>query len=395
MRFVFTEEQESFRQEVQEFLQEELAAGRFQTRSGVLMVEETSVELSRRMAQKGWIGLTWPKKFGGQERTYVEKAIMMEEMLKVQAPIGFHYMGDRQVGPAIIKFGSDWQKEYFLPRIIKAEANTRFCLLFSEPNAGSDLVNVGTRAVKDGDQYIINGQKAWTSAGHLADYGWLLARTNSDPSIPKHLGCSEFILDLKTPGITIRPIINMAGKHSFNEVFFDDVRIDRKFLVGKENDGFKQIMAQMDYERSGLERLMQNYPIYTLLLNYVKGKGKDGFGPEFYSWVRDSLAQLEIEFSVGRLLCYYTAWNIDQGRQPSAEAAMAKAYCNEYEQRLNDLATRVFGPHSQIKSEGVWTINAGGLAESYLWQPSYTLQGGPVEVLKNIIALRKLNLPRK
>lgn len=393
MRFSFTEQQNGFRREVQAFLKSELEAGTFSTRSGALL-EEMSQEFSRKMAKRGWIGLTWPKQYGGQGRTYVEKAILMEELLKVQAPVMYHFLADRQVGPSLIHFGSEWQKEYFLPKIVSAGDGMRFCLLFSEPNAGSDLVAVSTTAVKDGDSYVINGQKVWTSQGHKSEYGWVLARTNLDNTVPRHLSCSEFIIEMNMPGITIRPIINMVGKHSFNEVFFDNVRIPHKFLVGKENAGFKQIMAQMDYERAGLERLMQNYPIFEKLKAYVKERGETGLGAELYYWARDALAQLELEFSIGRLLCYYTAWTIDQGRQPTAEAPMAKAFCTQYEQRLNDVATKILGPISQIRSRGEWAMWAGELAECYLWGPSYTIQGGSVEVLKNILALRKLGLPR-
>ncbi len=391
MRFWFTEDQNKFRQEVQDFLKAELEAGTFSIRSGALL-EEMSQEFSRKMAKKGWIGLTWPKQYGGQGRTYIEKAILLEELLKVQAPVMYHFLADRQVGPGLIHFGSEWQKEYFLPKIVSAE--TSFCLLFSEPNAGSDLVAVSTTAVKDGDSYVINGQKVWTSWGHKSDYGWMLARTNLDNSVPRHLSCSEFIIEMNLPGITVRPIINMVGKHSFNEVFFDNVRVSNKFLVGKENAGFKQIMAQMDYERAGLERVMQNYPILEKLKAYVKEMGKAGLGTELYYWARDAIAQLEMEFNTGRLLCYYTAWTIDQGRQPTAEAPMAKAFCTQYEQRLNDVATKILGPISQILAGGRWAVWEGELAESYLWGPSYTLQGGSVEVLKNILALRKLGLPR-
>ena len=389
MRFTFTKEQEDFRREVRDFLAAEL--GKRSPQAGGLS-EKRNIEFSQKMAQKGWLGMTWPQKYGGQGRTYVEKAILMEELLKVQAPLAYHFMADRQVGPAIIHFGSEWQKEYYLPRIVKAEPGISFCLLFSEPNAGSDLVAVATRAVKDGDDYVITGQKVWTSGGHLADNGWLLAVTNFDPKVPKHKACSEFILDMKAPGVTIRPIINIAGDHSFNEVFMDEVRINKKYLVGKENDGFKQIMAQMDYERAGLERLLQNYPLYEMLKKYTKEMGT-GRGQEFYFWAKDAMAQLETEFQIGRLLCYYTAWTIDQGRTPTKEAALCKAYCTQYEQRLNDVATRVLGPVSQIRA-GKWAPFNGYTAEAYLWGPSYTLQGGTVEVLKNIVALRGLGMPR-
>jgi alkylation response protein AidB-like acyl-CoA dehydrogenase len=393
MNFTFTEEQNAFRQEVRDFVNRELEAGAFSVTSKSL-VGPASREFSLKMAERGWIGLTWPEQYGGKRRTSVEKMIMLEELFRVQAPIGYHFLADRQVGPAIMSFGSDWQKDFFLPSIVRADKGMSFCLLFSEPNAGSDLAAVATTAKMDGDYYVINGQKVWTSGGHEADYGWLLARTKFDSSVPGHRTCSEFIFDMKSPGVTIRPIINMAGEHNFNEVFFDDVRIHKKYLVGQENEGFKQIMAQVDYERAGIERLMQNYPIYEQLQNYIKEMDRNSHGEEYYYWVRDSMAQLEIEYQIGRLLCYYTAWTVDQGKKPTTKAAICKAFCTEYEQRLNDVATRVLGPISQIKQGVEWAPFDVDLANSYLWAPSYTLQGGSVEILKNIIALRGLGLPR-
>jgi len=304
-------------------------------------------------------------------------------------------MADRQVGPALMNFGSDWQKEYFLPRIVRVDEGVVFCLLFSEPNAGSDLASAATKAEKEGDYYIINGQKVWTSGGHEADYGWLLARTEFDRSVPRHKTFSEIIVDMKSPGVTVRPIINMAGEHNFNEVFLDNVRIHRKYLVGQAGEGFKQIMEQVDYERAGIERIMQNYPIYDQLKKYVKGIDKDQRGKDYYYWVRDSMAKLEIEYQIGRLFCYHTAWLIDQGKKPSSEAAACKAFCTEYEQRMGDFATKVVGQRSQIKQGVKWAPFDVDLANSSLWAPSYTIQGGSVEVLKNIVALRGLGLPRK
>jgi alkylation response protein AidB-like acyl-CoA dehydrogenase len=385
MNFKFNRVQEEFRQEVREFVNSELAARSFSVKSRGL-VAERSVEFSRKMAKKGWIGLTWPKEYGGQGRGYVDKMILYEELFRVQAPVGYHFLAERQVGPALMEFGSDWQKELFLPRIVRADEGVMFCLLFSEPNAGSDLVAVSTSARKNRDYYIINGQKVWTSEAHLADYGWVLAKTHLGKSVPPHQTCTEFIVDMKSPGVTVRPIINMAGEHSFNEVFFDDVKIHKKYLVGRENAGFKQIMAQVDYERSGIERLMQNYPVYEQLLCYVKETSS--------SWARDEMAQMEIEYNVGRLLCYHTAWIIDQRRKPTTEAALCKAFCTGYEQRLNDLATRIIGPASLIKKSTRWAPLGVDLASCYLWGPSYTLQGGTVEILKNIIANRGLELPR-
>jgi len=393
MDFRFTEEQGAFRQAVRDFVAAELEVGTFSVSSKGI-VGTPDIGFSRKMAERGWIGFTWPESHGGKNRGYVNKMIMLEELYRYQAPIAYHFLADRQVGPAIIRFGNDWQKSKFLPAIIHAEEGMMFCLLFSEPDAGSDLAAVSTRAEKDGDDYVINGQKVWTSEAHLADYGWMLARTDFDPALSGHRACSEFIIDLKTPGITIRPLINMAGEHSFNEVFFDDVRIHKRYLVGEENAGFKQIMAQMDYERTGIERLMQNYPVYDRLMAHLRSMDEVEKSEERYSAIRDAMARLEIEFSAGRLLCYQTAWLIDQGTPPTSQAALCKAFCTQYEQRLNDVAMRVLGPASQIREDCPQRPIDLDVAGCYLWGPSYTLQGGSVEVLKNIVAQRGLGLPR-
>jgi alkylation response protein AidB-like acyl-CoA dehydrogenase len=394
VRFAFTEAQDEFRAEVREFLRSEIEAGVFSVQCGDL-IRPGSREFSRKMAERGWIGMTWPREYGGRGRPYVEKAILMEELLRVQAPIGYHFLADRQVGPALIHFGSDWQKEHFLPRIVRADPGVAFCLLFSEPNAGSDLAGVTTTAVRDGDDYIVNGQKVWTSAAHAADFGWLLAKTDLDPAAGRYESASEFIVDMKTPGITVRPIVNMAGQSNFNEVFFEDARIPAKCLVGEENAGFKQIMAQMDYERAGLERLMQNFPLFERLKQHLRDKALSDEPEGFRAWARDQVAQLEIEYGIGRLLCYHTAWTIDQGQKPTTQAAMCKAFCTQYEQRVNDVASKILGPVCQIRGGAPWSVLGGDVAESLLWGPSYTLQGGSVEVLKNIVALRGLGLPRK
>jgi len=242
MDFEFTEEQIRFRGEIRDFIRKELEQGSFQEIQNA-WIEGFSKEFSRKMSKNGWIGLTWPKEYGGQGRSCMDRVILVEEMVKAQAPIAFHFLADRQVGPALIRFGSDFLKKEFLPKIINADIS--FCLCFSEPDAGSDLASARTTAVDKGDYYLINGQKVWTSNGHLSDFGWLLARTNPDPNLPKHKTLSEFILDMKTQGVTVQPLMNMAGAHSFNEVFLDDVKIAKNGLVGKKDKGFDQIMEQM------------------------------------------------------------------------------------------------------------------------------------------------------
>ncbi|OGW15949.1 MAG: hypothetical protein A3G93_12755 [Nitrospinae bacterium RIFCSPLOWO2_12_FULL_45_22] len=388
MEFGFTKEQEQLREGVRSFLEQELAAESFAARSNQ-WVEGFSQEFSRKVAQRGWIGMTWPREYSGQGRSYIDRAILMEEMLRYQAPIGYHFLGDRQVGPSLMHFGSDELKKEFLPRIINASVS--FCLGFSEPDAGSDLVAVRTNAREEGDYYVINGQKVWTSLAHKADYIWILART--DPEAPKHKALSELIIDLKSPGITIRPIINMAGAHSFNEVFFEEVKTPRTYLVGGKNRGFYQIMTQVDYERAGLERLMQNYPLFEKIIKFLREDKGEGARLRKDPIIRDSIGRLEVEYQTGRLFCYYVAWVLDQGRIPNYEAALCKAYCTQFEQRLNDIATRILGLYGQLLPGSKWAPINGEAPESYLFGPSYTLQGGTVEILKNIVATRGLGLP--
>lgn len=389
MNFDFTQEQEKFREEIRDFLKLEMEQGSFKPRQNAWM-QGYSQEFSKKLSKKGWIGLTWPKEYGGQGRSYMDRVILQEEMLKAGAPLAYHYMGERQIGPALLHFGSDGLKKEFLPKILNAEKT--FCIALSEPDVGSDLVSVKTTAVEKGDYYAVNGQKVWTSYGHIADYAWLLARTNLDPKLPKHKTLSEFLLDMKSPGVTLRPIINILDAHNLNELFLDDVKIPKHRLIGEKDRGFGQIMEQMAYERAGIERLMQNYPVKECLIGYVKTTKRNGR----YLWedprIRNTLATLETEFSIGRLLCYHVAWTIDQGKVPTYEASVSKAFCTQFEKRLSDTATQLMGLYGQLLPGSKWAPYEGVASESYLLSPSYTLQGGTVEILKNIIALRGLKL---
>ncbi|MDY6971981.1 MAG: acyl-CoA dehydrogenase family protein, partial [Thermodesulfobacteriota bacterium] len=267
MDFSFTEKQIQLQEEVKAFLEEEKAKGEYEFGANCFL-ELRSQEFSKRVAEKGWIGVAWPKEFGGQGLGYTERIIVLEEMFRMGAPVALHYLADRQVGPGIIHFGSDFLKKKFLPKILNADVS--FCLLFSEPDAGSDLANCRTMAVDKGDHYVINGQKVWTTGGHHADYGWALVKTVNDPDVSRYNSFSEIIVDMKSPGVTVRPIINIVGVHSFNEVFFDNVKVGKEYLIGKSGNGFRQIMTNLDYERSSIDRLMQNHVVKDRLLEYVK-----------------------------------------------------------------------------------------------------------------------------
>ncbi len=387
-----TEAQSRLQKEIRAFLKSIKEKGEYPFTNDSLQLV-FSPEFSQKLAEKGWIGIAWPKEFGGQGAGYLERCIILEELLKSGAPVGYHYLADRQVGPGIIHFGSDFLKNEFLQKMLNAQVS--FCLLFSEPNAGSDLAACETSAVEEGDYFILNGQKTWTSHGHSADYGWGLMRTSFDSETPRHNAFSEILINMKTPGITIRPVINMVGLHSFNEVFFDNVKIHKKYLIGKKGNGFRQIMTNLVYERATIDRLIQNYSAKEALFEYVKNTEKDGVPLSKDPIIRDSLAKLEVEFQVGRKYIYYVTTLLDDGKIPDYEAAIGKNLCTLFEAKLSDMATNIMGLHGLIMPDSPEALFKGIVAESYLMSPSYTLQGGSVEILKNIIAKRGLKLSLK
>ena len=382
MDFRFTAEQEAFRQDIRAFVHEALPEPPDIPEDAWIIGFDRA--FSKKLAARGWIGLTWPREYGGQGKSYLDRLILTEELLRHGAPVAAHWLGDRQMGPAILRYGTPEQKLQFLPGIISGDMV--FCIGMSEPGAGSDLAGLQTKAVDDGDAYVISVQKIWTSFAHLADYCYLVARTN--PDVPKHKGISEFLVDMRTPGITIKPIVDMTGAHHFNEVFFDQVRIPKDCLVGEKDRGWYQIASQLDYERSGIERLMSNYPILGAITHYVQETGQIR-----RELVRHRLAQLHIEFTMGRFLVYKVAWLLTQGIVPNAESAAAKAYCTEFEQRLAQAASELMGGYGQLLPGSHRARLHGRIARAYLYAPAYTIQGGTSTILRNIIATRGLGLP--
>ncbi len=380
MDFALTREQEAFRAEIREFLSSEVLA---EERVEDGWISGYSREFSQKLGQQGWIGLTWPKKYGGQEKSYLDRLILTEELLRAGAPVAAHWLGDRQVGPALLAYGSEEQKQDILPQVCKGEVV--FCLGMSEPGSGSDLASLQTRANEEGDHYTLNGQKIWTSFAHVADYAYLVART--DPAAPKHRGISEFLVAMDTPGVDVRPLIDATGEHHFNEVFFDNVEIPKDRLIGEKNRGWYQIASQLDYERSGIERLLSNYPLFQDAVRYARERGltKDPL-------VRDSLSQLQIELDLGRFMVYKVAWYLTQKIVPNYEAAMAKCFCTEVEQRIAKAVSELLGDYAVLLPGSPHARLAGRAAREYLYAPAYTIQGGTSNILRNIIAIRGLGL---
>jgi alkylation response protein AidB-like acyl-CoA dehydrogenase len=381
MEFRFTPAQDRFRQEVQDFLATELP--KLPARDDGESASH-SRPFSKLLAARGWIGLAWPKEYGGQELGHIERTIVTEEMVTHRAPTGYHFIGERQMGPSLMRQGTEEQKRDFLPKIVNADVS--FCIGMSEPGAGSDLAGVQTRAVRDGDEYVVNGQKIWTSGAHLSDWVWLVCRT--DPDAPKHRGISILLVDLKSPGITIRPLINMGGQHGFNEVFYDNVRVPVKNLVGEENRGWYVVAENLDYERSGIERIAGTGGLFRDLLAHLRASGDRAS-----TAVRHALADRAIEYEVGRMLAYRVAWLLSAGRVPNYEASMSKAYGSEWTQRVARTGMSLVASAGLMGTPEERALRAK-IEQAYLSTVSATIAGGTSEIQRNIIATRGLGLPR-
>jgi alkylation response protein AidB-like acyl-CoA dehydrogenase len=381
--FNLTPEQEAFREEIRGFLRSELAVepGRVREDGWVVGFSRT---FSEKLGKRGWLGLTWPRQYGGQARSVLERLILTEELLRAGAPVAAHWLGDRQVGPSILRFGTEDQRREILPRITSGAIV--FCVGLSEPNAGSDAAAVTTRAVEDGDGFVLRGQKIWTSFAHQADYCYLVART--DASGPKHKGISEFIVPMATPGITVRPLLDMTGEHHFNEVFFEDARVSRRALIGQKDRGWYQIAVQLDYERGGIERVLSNWPLLEDALAALRGSPvlRDPI-------VRDRVAGLRVDLETARLMVYRIAWLADHGRVPNVEAAVAKSFGTELEQRIAETVAGLFQMSALGWAGSPHAALGGRVARAVLYAPAYTIQGGTSNILRNIIAHRGLGLP--
>ena len=378
MEFRFTLEEEAFRKEVREFIRSEFP----KVRQGE--------SFTKKLAEKGWLTMSWPKEYGGQEADHMRQLVYNEEMTYHRAP--GQTMGTDRVGPTIIIFGTDEQKAEFLPRIVRDEL--AWCQGFSEPGAGSDLASLQTRAVKDGDYYVVNGQKIWTSNAQRADYMILLART--DPDAPKHRGISYFLLDMKSPGITIQPLIQMTGQAGFSQVFFDNVRVPAKNMIGEVNRGWYVSTATLDFERSGIGRVIGGVRLLEELVEYAKATpARDDSGKTLFDvpHIRNELADIAIGFRVGRVLCYRVAWMQARGLVPNYEASMNKLFGTELNQRLARIGLNSLGLAGQLTG-GPWAPLAGRIAQNYLQAVSLTIAAGTSEVNRNIIAQRGLGLPR-
>ncbi len=348
---------------------------------------EAAAEWAAALSERGWVAPHWPTEYGGGGMTVAEQFVFRQEMAEASAP-AVGGSGVSLLGPTLIVHGTDEQKAKYLPPILAGERV--WAQGYSEPGAGSDLASVATRAVRDGDEYVVNGQKIWTSGAHAADSIFALTRT--DPDAPKHRGISFLLIeDIHAPGITVRPLVNLNDKHYFNETFFEDVRVPASNLVGEENRGWYVGMTLLDFERSNIGGAVGARRTLRALMAHATsgdapGMTQLGAGPR-----RAALAERWIETEVMFQYSFRIVSMQQAGLIPNYEASTAKLFNSELVQRLALTGTRVFGLHSNNGDE---STAAGGFARAYLAAVPATIRGGTSEVQRNIIATRGLGLPR-
>lgn len=360
---------ERLREEVRAFLAHEMKAVPAAVRAQSWMGFDRA--FTRKVAERGWIGMTWPRRYGGAGRSHVERHIVIEEMLAEGAPLGAHFIADRQSGPLILRYGSEAQRTEYLPRIARGEL--AFCIGMSEPEAGSDLAAIRARAVRAGRGFVLNGTKLWTSLGQEADMMIGLFRTAPAAGEDRHQGFTQFLIDLDLPGISIRPIDSLMGAH-FAQVHFADVHVPEEALIGQEGEGWTQVMSELALERAGPERVLSAFPLLAALAREI--------GPKPGAREAVAMGEALAELFALRGLSLSLAALLDEGREPAAEGALVKDLGTAFEQRIPVLAESL-RPLAHAAPAGDY---AALLRALLLAAPAFSLRGGTREILRTVIA---------
>jgi alkylation response protein AidB-like acyl-CoA dehydrogenase len=384
----YSEEQESLRRELRDYYKKILTA----EVSDRLMVEHgvgvTTRAIVRQMGQDGWLGIGWPKEYGGQGRSQIEQFIFFDESMRCGAPVPM--LTINTVAPSIMHFGTAEQKESFLPRILRGELH--FCIGYTEPNAGTDLAALKTRAERDGDDYVINGQKVFTSLASDADYIWLATRT--DQEAPKHKGISMFIVDMKTPGIRVDPM-HLLSQHDINTTFFDDVRVPAANLVGGVNKGWKLITNQLNHERVTLCSPGLLEQSYDEVRHWARAtKLADGRRVIDQEWVQLNLARVRTGLEFLRLINWKVAWTGTLGKLDVADASSIKVFGTEFYLESFRLLMEILGPRGYLKAGSPEVALRGRLEVNYRSLIILTFGGGTNEIQRDLIAMFGLGMPR-
>ena len=395
MDFDFTPEQQAFRSEVRGWLGTNIPA-ELRGRGFASSRDRATVERLKRWQAKlhgaGYVGIDWPREYGGRGATIMDQIILYEEMSRAEAPQPINRSGLSMLGPTLMTHGTPAQRERHLAKILTAE--DIWCQGFSEPNAGSDLANLQTRAVLDGDHYVINGQKVWTSMAHVAQWGFFLVRT--DPSAAKHKGITFILIDMKTPGLTIRPLTQITGEAEFNEVFLDNVRVPAANVVGKVNEGWSVAITTLAYERDVLT-MIRHISLRTALERLValaKRTKRNGHTAADDPVLRQKIAGLAIAERCLQLNGYRSLTRLLRGQAPGPEGSTSKLFWSQVDQELAELATEVIGPYSQIAAPSEWAPDDGQWEFYCLLARGSGIRAGTSEILRNILGERVLGLPK-
>ena len=391
MDFGWSDREREFRAEVREFVSSTWSGSQTDDTEG----DDTEAArrtrgYERALKERGWLTMAWPKEYGGLGAPHFDQLIFAEESSAVGAPLGGQSV--QMVGPLLMIHGTEEQKLEHLPKIASAEV--MWCQGFSEPGSGSDLASLRTRAVRDGDEYVINGQKIWTSGARHADYIHILTRT--DPDAPKHRGITYFMLDMKTPGVSVRPLVQMHGAANFNETFFEEVRVPAGNVIGEENRGWYAATTTLDFERSGVQRFANAKRELDRLIEYAKEPDSRGTGQRIADspMARAKLAEQYVETEVARFLAYRVAWMQSQSLVPNYEASMSKVYGSEFQQRTARAGINLLGLAGTLKPASPYAKLGGAFCQLYMSSVARTIGAGTSEIQRNIIATRGLGLPR-
>jgi len=388
MDLEFTPEQQRLQREIYLYLKTSIPPGlEEETYSHIEGDGPVCREFVRKLGRDGWMGIGWPKEYGGQGRTPIEQYIFFDLAMgyfRIAIPV----LTLMTVGPTLMKVGSEEQKREFLPPILTGDLV--FAIGYTEPDAGTDLFSLKTTALKDGDDYIINGQKTFTSMGHFADYFWLAARTNPQAA-KQHEGISIFLVDARSPGITIEPI-NVMGGFRVNQEFFDNVRVPKEALVGKENRGFQYMFTQLAHERINLVPHSMSLRTIEDTARWAEEARRNGTKVNQQPWVKNKLAELTVEMEVLKILNHRVAWLMTQGVTPHVESAMIKAFGTEHFQRVMGGCLQIMGLYGQLTIRSKWAPLKGWIERISQADLMLTFGGGTNEVMRDIVAMMGLGL---
>ncbi len=393
MDFNFTPEEEAFRHELRAWLQSHLPAG-YDPKHFDAIDADARFEYQRAWQKTAhhdrWVGIHWPQEYGGRNASLMEMFIFNQEIQQAHAPRFANTLGLMMSGPTLIHWGTEEQKQRYLPRILSGDEI--WCEGLSEPGAGSDLASMQTRAVEDGDSFVVNGQKVWTSFAHRADFIQLFVRT--DPDAPKHRGISCLVVDMKTPGVTVQPLVQMTGDAEFNEVFFEEVRVPKANLLGPKNEGWKVLVTTLMHERAGIGAGLPVHRQLSELLKVSKQVAINGRPACEDPAVRQQLAQFAIECQALTYNMFRSFSKRLKGRPPGPEGSVNKLAGSELNMRLARFATELLGPYAQLMQGSPYTVDHGRWPRAALWYRLLTIGGGTSEIQKNILGDRVLGLPK-